>query len=546
MTRRRERAAWLTTGVIVLSAIAWFGWRASVARDAEVEAAVATTRGTEEQRVGRAAPVQSAPPPARQPVVSTPETATADTPGRPPHAVLRVLEFDGRPAADAPVRITLGDPTNKSNTDVRFSNADGWVRVRRAMQERGELAGVASVQASLDLPLTEPVRSQVALAPNPGVELPVLRVPPTGTVHILVEPLHDAIPTECLIRLEPARRGDRRSDRRWSRFVKSADEFVVERVGLGQSLVAHASLDIGNVNGSAVVVGPKTHGSRVTVRVRLGGTSAILVARLQDERGEAIRSELLSVWSTVETQPGVWSRPVLMRTGLSPSAVMAHSVLGPTSTSIAHRVEVFVEAPVLRSAKVELGPLPAGVTDLGVLTLRGPPLLAAGVVFSESGHPVWHARVEALRAKAATGLDGRFELRGVAPTGELQLTVSAVNHCPTTVAVRHGAQDVEVCLDRSAALRGHLQVPPGRRPRDYRFELVSTVPPAGATPGSAASPQPAPRSVTRSGRFVFDPVRPGSYFVRIRQRESGTTLAESETVRLDPGRTTRIRPIDLR
>ena len=154
---------------------------------------------------------------------------------------------------------------------------------------------------------------------------------------------------------------------------------------------------------------------------------------------------------------------------------------------------------------------------VGQLELRLADLCVAGRVVDAAGAPAPGARVEicdywysmddgarnrARRVELTADGDGRFELRGTAVGGEMEVRAERGDASTAWLPFGRGDAEVELVLRPSATVEGHLRLPDGVRPSDIRLELVS----AEAIPDgvdAAVSPN-------RDGTFRTGPVPAGS------------------------------------
>ncbi|MBL8897199.1 MAG: hypothetical protein JNM84_06205 [Planctomycetes bacterium] len=121
---------------------------------------------------------------------------------------------------------------------------------------------------------------------------------------------------------------------------------------------------------------------------------------------------------------------------------------------------------------------PGAVLDLGTVFLGSGPLLYAGVVVDDEGRPVPHAWIDCEERNETIAADalGRFERRGIARQETLFLEPRAPGHyVHEAVAVRAGATNAKLVLQRGATLRGRLRLPPDLATREVYLRFATPV-----------------------------------------------------------------------
>ncbi|MBL8896180.1 MAG: hypothetical protein JNM84_01070, partial [Planctomycetes bacterium] len=124
------------------------------------------------------------------------------------------------------------------------------------------------------------------------------------------------------------------------------------------------------------------------------------------------------------------------------------------------------------------GLTPGAVLDLGTVFLGSGPLLYAGVVVDDEGRAVPYASIDCEERNETIAADalGRFERRGFARKETLFLEPRAPGHyVHEAVAVRAGAANAKLVLQRGATLRGHLRLPPDLATREVYLRFATPV-----------------------------------------------------------------------
>lgn len=187
-----------------------------------------------------------------------------------------------------------------------------------------------------------------------------------------------------------------------------------------------------------------------------------------------------------------------------------------------------------------------GVHHLGVVTLRGPPLVVGGQLVDQVGHPAADVSlrvshqcederwVQLRRMPVRTDAQGRFEVRGDAEPRPHVLTAEGPGFLPLRdVPFALGADHLRLVLTRAGALTGRVLLDDGIEPW-----MVT------ACLSDPADPATKPEQLDARARFVLAPLAPG----RVRLTIAAHTVGVLHEVELEvpPGAPVDLGDIDLR
>lgn len=186
----------------------------------------------------------------------------------------------------------------------------------------------------------------------------------------------------------------------------------------------------------------------------------------------------------------------------------------------------------------------AALADTGLLRLENWTIQLAGSVVDEAGRAVEGAQVALevdgardSRTLAATAGDGRFELRGPKPQGELAV---AVVHPSLSEPLRSPAKAGDRALKLQLALRGRVAgrivAPEGVSPQQFQVLLLD---PAGGVLATTTADS--------KGAFLFERVEPGEVQVLAQLAGLPNAVVRGGSVVVQAGRAAAVAaPVDLR
>lgn len=243
-----------------------------------------------------------------------------------------------------------------------------------------------------------------------------------------------------------------------------------ERVRLGESLWVVVEPFGAPAPARQRIQGPRAPDERVRVEVRLGDEQPLLVLRLLDELGAPL-AELSVAWRIqVESDFSLTSKSGQLRTDRDGVLVLA---LGePWVEGVRRTLHLALDdsAPAPPAAKLDLSrDYTPGRHELGDLTLRLPPVVAAGRVLAASGAAVGGALVHVTELNSEgerewTALDtevecdagGAFVVRGDAASERIRVRARTPTAHSAEQDVARGAANLQLTLVEGGSLAGRL------------------------------------------------------------------------------------------
>lgn len=209
--------------------------------------------------------------------------------------------------------------------------------------------------------------------------------------------------------------------------------------------------------------------------------------------------------------------------------------------------------------------------ELGTIVLGPLPPLCAGVVVDDQGQPVANAEVKLQQKRpeppapapgqrpagqeppdpwrdlplllTRTDAEGRFQLGGELPNGELRVRADTDQHFADSAPLRAPGQHLRITLQRNGVLRGRVLLP------EWLGDGVAslTLRPFDAA-AQARDTRTVPLARRRGGWFAVEPLRPGRYDAQVTVRNLAEPLCTIADLFVPPGplRDPRFQPLDLR
>jgi len=481
---------------------------------------------------------------------------------------IQVVDGGGLPVAGVPVAIVLArSGWQQTVWSGRTAGARGAVAVTHAQQRFGRYSDRGALLAVLGFPQVEPP----AVRFDPAEDQPEplrLVLPPTGSARVeLVGPGGAPFEGEARVELwghppaaDPAIARARAAGSGTSTVAARGGQALFEHVGLGLQLHFDATPTGELRPGATEGQGPDVAGQELRFQVRLGGSFPVLVGRVVDATGEALAGYDLFARVVVPGNRALDGPAQLVRTDASGLfRVVVRAEVPP-----AERAELTLRATTRgrtadADARLDLPrPLPPGETDLGVVQLRGAPLIASGVVVDESGEPVERAMVVLQRGSGGepgaparwtwvdgerTGADGVFALYGALEPGEYGLSVSSGRHVAAALRpIAVGGGGLRIVLSSAGRIAGTVLVDEGVPADELQVRVTSL---EGAGPSGVRISW----AVAEDAHFDVGPLAVGDYDLALLLQGRGEPLARIEGVRVPAGRPSddpRLREIDLR
>lgn len=329
------------------------------------------------------------------------------------------------------------------------------------------------------------------------------------------------------------------------------------------------------------VVAPPVPAVQGDVRFVLVPTHPVLVARLVDDLGEPLVDE--RVRYSVEQAIGEVDRRDRRRgrdrdTGEQSLTTDENGVLRVdlpdnwVAGTAAFQADVRTVDPggeqseLLSATFLVEPPLVDGINDVGLVILRPPPLLVAGVVVDQLGVPIADALVSLHvltvdddgreRWNRVADLDtrsdenGAFHVTAWSPDGALGVRASSRDHVRAEIVpCAAGAANLRLELIGAGAIAGTLEAPTSVDVRRFTLLAVPGAPRVDdlRTLWRAANGRARPRR--GSGDFRIDRLEPGSYTVCVLFEDLPGVLVALGGIRVATGEVARpagLDPVDLR
>ena len=410
-----------------------------------------------------------------------PKPVAAEIEPGPGRIEVKLVDRTGAAVAGIPVILTGKGITGKTiTTKAVRSSWEGLagffdVRLEFDWSEKG-----ARVRAHADIVSSDPPHIEMGVEAIDG-EPAVLVLPDFGRVVVEV----DASSAQPLPRRPEATitagaetsLGDFRPHPMAARETIPCreDRAVFGRVAVGSTL--HVSAQAGDAieSGGMVIAGPKAAGEEVVVRLTLALRVRLALIRPTTSRGE-VPTKKPEILEMVTSKDGTSARPApsSYADGILRAQVSAH--VPGTTRILAISSE---QSGMVESADVELSrDIAPGETDLGVVRLAPPPLIAAGSVVDPEDRPVAGAtvrldpqsndegaeedeaetscrRCDARRAGVSTDRFGRFEVRDLCTHAGIEIEVWHPDFLRSgAVRAKRGADAIVVKLSRRPRVTG--------------------------------------------------------------------------------------------
>ncbi|MCY3003775.1 MAG: hypothetical protein NTV21_18415 [Planctomycetota bacterium] len=435
--------------------------------------------------------------------------------------------------------------------------------LRRLLQ--GDRGFEMELLLTAEVPAVEPV--ELAYDPwNPPREMPVLRLPPTGSVEVEidVEGLPPGTELQLQARSAPASegRGRVRGPTLFAAIVDGSARFPV--VGLNLELELRPIFEDSFPLPPELRAGPTREGE--LVKLRLGGSVLARRARgrLVDDLGRPFAG--VSMYWTLEYPPDAAPAQQWLRARTDADGSFEMTLVGQA-------VDVVLKAVMLEPAPGRSGAYIATAlawsanaeVDFGNVVLPLHPLVASGTVVNRHGQPIAGAEVQGhpagpevdRRPDVAQRLTqqmlfaksdelGRFEIRSDSPSTKFQLSAGHENARSAQLLLQRGTEGVVLTIQEDASLRGQLLLDATLGAAELEVVLLRPrLLPDGRRLGSLEiTTKP-----DAEGHFRFQRLAEGTYGLQVRATGLEQELVKLSEIAVESGRETtdpRLSPLDLR
>lgn len=497
--------------------------------------------------------------------------------------VIRILHEDGSPAAGCAV--LAGAASSEYALPPWISDDTGRVRVAEMALVEHFLRRSPSLFYLPAVP-DSPVLTVDAASVSAG-EL-CLTAPASAPMRIRVTGL-DALPPASLpmlraqVRVEGA--GSQRGDHLTARIHDGVA--VTAALPRGRRVIVRIISMLGELEeAESTVDGPPQSDAAHEVCIPLPPVRPRFTVKLVDSSGSPVRSTRVGAYAVgwfhaVNGHEGTTDGDGVLR-GAFCRASRHGEHPSPEEAAAGNRLVVTAAWPDPSDRCLAVCALPVtlapGINDLGTLTLRAAPILAAGIVRDERGAPMAGAGVRVTPLiKNANGAmvreqepllalsraDGSFSVR--ARSDATHVEVLSADNALARVArheLAHGATSIELKIARCGHLKGRVLLPAGAPARALRVVAESQSTDLDllhdycrARYGRSDPPLSSWKElklqtfVDERGRFEFDCLPPGPVHVYLKDPNGGEALfAQVAGVEIVSGRIAqdaRLDPIDL-
>lgn len=446
-----------------------------------------------------------------------------------------------------------------------LTGVDGIANLRNLRRLlRGDREFELELLLAAEVPTAVPV--ELAYDPwNPPAEIPVLRLPPTGSVEVEIDikglPPGTELQLQARSALDPDPKQRFRGPTLSATVVDGRAHFPL--VGLDLELELRPRFEDVFLLSPQRRAGPTREGERVELQI--GGSIFARRARgrLVDDLDRPFAD--VSMYWTLEYPPDAAPAQQWLRTRTNADGRFEMTLVGEP-------VEVALKNVKIEPARGRSGAYIATAlawaaeadTDFGNVVLPLHPLVASGTVVDRHGQPIAGAEVQGFVAgsevdrrpdvaqrlthqmlSAKSDELGRFEIRSDSPSTKFQLSAGHEN-ARSAQLLQRGTVGVVLTIHEDASLRGQLlpdetlgvtelevelrrpRLTPGQRP--LGFVQLTTKPDA-------------------EGHFRFQRLTEGTYELRVRATGLQRELVRLKDIRVEAGRETtdpRLSPLDLR
>lgn len=287
--------------------------------------------------------------------------------------------------------------------------------------------------------------------------------------------------------------------------------------------------------------GPQHAGEEAELALRIAELCWIRL-RMLDAGGDPIRG------SSVGVNLAAGDRRRGARFPTDASGALHIPLTDPWSSGEARYAQINVAG--LGQALVDLArEFPPGTTDLGDVRIGDGPRIAKGRVVDERGEPLSNARVQLVRfdnesqserlptaglPRIATGLDGTFELIGLADPDVYGLRVTASGYVTARRPLVLGEQGIVIALAEYGSIRGNLV---------FTGELTRESVQVWLADGSGFART---IEVESKGFFRVVDVVPGKWELRVQRAQSHDVLARVGGIEVAAGGSVELDPIEVK
>ena len=476
---------------------------------------------------------------------------------------VEVVDLLGQPLAGVAVTLRRRNLTYVNDYGIAATDAAGAAVLEHARMliavKRGPAKWSVAVRGVFDTPIEVPIDEGTLDGGSLRLSLPAF-----GSCDVLVrdergealgEPFDVVLDTED----DTEKRRDPFLEHDGVRFddaLNGVAHFPV--VQIGRPLVARVRMRTSSVTHTTSGLGPSTPGANAVLVVELAHDACVLTGRVQSADGAVPRNMRLLARIDEADGFGGWSDGTSVRLdeiGRFRVAVQPQEKPGARTLVVFARD---AEREETLSATFELPEtLSPSVIDVGVLTLKPPPLLAAGTVVDAQGVALSGVDVlvsipnrydterwsEVRSPSTHTDEQGRFELRTSQRVTRFQVVAHRDGATAESGAIAAGSTDVVLRMPLTGSLGGRVLLD------GALAELTWIVRACCSDEGGAPEPNQAADWQLDDGGFELGALSPGDYDVSVIEADSAECVARVQRVRVVAAQLTRdprLNPIDLR